>query len=48
MFTNDLKVVLLLWGWDEKTVYAVETHWLFGREKVTSAAVNKEIILTVF
>ena len=42
MFTNRLKICLLLWAWVEKTVTGIETHWLSGIEKVLGTVVNKE------
>ena len=42
MFTNELNMALPQWGWVEKTVYGVETHWLSCKEKVLGAMVRKE------
>ena len=42
MFTNLLNMGFLLWTRVRETVYVVETHWLFAKEKVPSTAVSKE------
>ena len=34
IFTNDLNMSLPLKTWIEQAVNGVETHWLFGKEKV--------------
>ena len=43
LFTNGLNMSLVPhWAWVKKTVHGVETHWLFGIEKIPGAAVSKE------
>ena len=42
IFANGQNMGLPLWAWVEKTVYGVETHWLFGKEKIPGTAVSKE------
>ena len=42
IFTYRLNISLPQWAWVKKTVCEVETHWLFGKEKVLGIAVNKE------
>ena len=46
MFTNGLNFGLPLRDWFEKAVHGMETHRLFGKEKVPRS-VNK-VLLTVF
>ena len=41
MFTAELNLGLPLQAWVEKTIHAVEIHWLSGKEKVPSAAISK-------
>ena len=42
MFTNWLNIGLPQWARVKKTVHDVEIYWLFSKEKVLDAAVNKE------
>ena len=42
MFTNGLNMDLPQWAWIKMTIYRMETHWLFGKEKVPGAAASKE------
>ena len=42
MFTNWLKMGLSLWTCVKKAVHGVETHWLFGKEKVLATVVSKD------
>ena len=41
-FIKEQKIGLPLRITVEKTVHALETHWLFGKEKVLGAAISKE------
>ena len=43
-FTNRLNVSLPIWAWIEKTVHAVETHWLSGKVQWSL----KKVMLTIF
>ena len=42
MFTNWLNDSLALRAWVEKTIYRMETHWLYVKEKVPDTVASKE------
>ena len=46
--TNGLNMGLSLRSWGKKTVYGVETHGLFDKEKIRMQPSVKKMILTVF
>ena len=47
-FTNELKIVLPLQAWVEKTAHKVETHWFFIKEEVRVQWSIKNVMSIVF